>query len=299
MREVNPGVKGLMMGFDMSPDDRFAAAYTNYNQTILLNSITSDFIVIDNPLDEGQTIQGLLVHDNSLVIYGQYSWAVFSTNGKLLETRKIATDTSFPILSMIITFKKSISALSTQTGISRFPNRIRKSLTWKSPTKEKRDELRAMSYLIIRWSGTLENDELRLESTDEDNLATTLECHGGIVLNSKKTKVWTCPEMESNNVTMIDISDKNGIKETEYCENSFKLLELRLSTDESYLIGTFTEGFQLWKTTDNEGSEVTTLKLPRSVRNVSVKMNKSNQCILSKGNIWAIAGVRKVMLTPI
>ena len=52
---------------------RFVAAYTNNNQTILLNTLISEFVVIDNPFDgddkegeggvaavssKGETVQG-------------------------------------------------------------------------------------------------------------------------------------------------------------------------------------------------------------------------------------------------
>ena len=86
VRCVHPKVRGLMMGIVISEDNRFAAAYTNYDQTILLNAITSEFTIIDNPLDDLQTVQGLLLHDNKLIIYGQYRWCIFSTVGKLVDT---------------------------------------------------------------------------------------------------------------------------------------------------------------------------------------------------------------------
>jgi DUF1365 family protein len=43
-------VEGLMIGLELSPDNKFAAAYTNNNQTILLNTLISEFFIIDNPL---------------------------------------------------------------------------------------------------------------------------------------------------------------------------------------------------------------------------------------------------------
>ncbi len=39
-----------MIGLELSPDNKFAAAYTNNNQTILLNTLISEFFIIDNPL---------------------------------------------------------------------------------------------------------------------------------------------------------------------------------------------------------------------------------------------------------
>ena len=88
---------------------------------------------------------------------------------------------------------------------------------------------------------------------------------------------------------------ENWKRKHEYGENQLGILQLALSYDETYLIGTFMDGFLLWNAQEGQGTQVITLKLPRSIRNVTVKMNKSNECILSKSNIWAIAGVRKVL----
>ena len=68
-RQVNPKVEGLMMGLEISPDNRYIAAYTNNDQTILLNNLTSDFKIINNPFQESgtlaynDTIQGLILLD--------------------------------------------------------------------------------------------------------------------------------------------------------------------------------------------------------------------------------------------
>lgn len=36
----------------LSPDNKWAAAYSNNNQTVLLNMLSSEFVVIDNPFEE-------------------------------------------------------------------------------------------------------------------------------------------------------------------------------------------------------------------------------------------------------
>ena len=146
---------------------------------------------------------------------------------------------------------------------------------------------------ILRWSGDMDKDDLMLE-THRDHFNSMLTCHGGLVMNEKNTHIWTCPDQDSNNVAKFDFDNGHWTRTTNYCDNPFSLLQLLLSSDESYLIGTFTDGFQLWKTTNNKGDEVITLKLPRAIRNVTSKINQSNECLLSKGNVWAIAGVRKV-----
>ncbi len=66
-----------MLGLDLSPDNKFAAAYTNNNQTILLNTLIGEFHIVDNPLGPGETVVGLNLLDMDLTIYGQYTWVRF------------------------------------------------------------------------------------------------------------------------------------------------------------------------------------------------------------------------------
>lgn len=50
-RDVNPGIEGIMQQLVLSPDNRWAAAYSNNNQTVLLNMLSSEFVVIDSPFE--------------------------------------------------------------------------------------------------------------------------------------------------------------------------------------------------------------------------------------------------------
>ncbi len=77
------------MDLQISPDNRFVAAYTNNNQTILLNTLVSEFVIIDSPLEQHETVQGLCILDTNLVIYGQSTWVLFDMAGKQLEKKKI------------------------------------------------------------------------------------------------------------------------------------------------------------------------------------------------------------------
>ena len=49
-RAVYPKVEGLMIGLELSPDNKFAAAYTNNNQTILLNTLIRQDILLMDPI---------------------------------------------------------------------------------------------------------------------------------------------------------------------------------------------------------------------------------------------------------
>ena len=90
-RQVYPGVEGLMMDLELSPDDKYAAAFTNNFQIILVNNLVSEHLVIDNPFQDGpagqskrdSSVQGLRLLDNKLVVIGSRGWAVLNMAGEV------------------------------------------------------------------------------------------------------------------------------------------------------------------------------------------------------------------------
>ena len=60
-RQVYPAVEGLFLDLQLSADNKFAAAFTNNNETVLLNTLVSEFIVIPNPFpdpERGSKVDG-------------------------------------------------------------------------------------------------------------------------------------------------------------------------------------------------------------------------------------------------
>ena len=81
-------------------DSRFVAAYTSNNQVVLLNALISEFVMIDNPLGTDDSIQGVVCLDTHLIIYGKFSWSLFTIAGKEVETKRVLSES--PILQMIM-----------------------------------------------------------------------------------------------------------------------------------------------------------------------------------------------------
>ena len=143
-RQVYPKVEGLMIGLELSPDNKFAAAWTNNNQTILLNTLISEFFIIDSPLKAGvnilhknkpfifsknksvemaieiptfntlenfdpcclkgrETVQGLVVLDTNLIIYGQRTWCILDLKGKITKTNYFVGDGEIHFIKMLET----------------------------------------------------------------------------------------------------------------------------------------------------------------------------------------------------
>ena len=87
-REVHPKLEGLMMNLEISQDSRFVASYTSNNQIIILNTLISEYVVIENPFEMGEEIQGLSLIDDHLIVYGQQNWCVFTTSGEQQKIEK-------------------------------------------------------------------------------------------------------------------------------------------------------------------------------------------------------------------
>lgn len=60
-RDVNPCIEGIMQQLILSPDNKWAAAYTNNNQTVLLNMLSSEFVIVDNPFEKGENVTGVFL----------------------------------------------------------------------------------------------------------------------------------------------------------------------------------------------------------------------------------------------
>ena len=256
-RQVHPGVEGLMMDLQISPDNRFVAAFTNNSQTILLNTLVSEFVIIDNPLETDENVQGICLLDNTLVVYGHTTWVNFDTAGKQQEKRKTLREE--PVLSI---------AMKTKSDFS-----------------------------IIHWSGDMRKPGMCVVTYNDDKVGQVLEFHSVIGLNKAQSKCWVCPEPDCNDISMFVYRNDCWWREKDYPKNPYPLLMLEVSPEEKYVVGTYMTGFLLWNIeviqNSNTGEGCTTLKLPSGIRNVATKMNKSSSCVLSAGQTYAVAGIRK------
>ena len=131
-RQVYPGVEGLMMDLELSPDDKYAAAFTNNFQIILVNNLVSEHLVIDNPFQEEAAagskregrVQGLRLLDNKLVVIGARAWAVLNMVGEV-ERRVVVPSTedcqyilSVSMISLTAASLLMWSGLETSTAIT-------------------------------------------------------------------------------------------------------------------------------------------------------------------------------------
>lgn len=97
-RDVNPNIEGIMQQLVLSPDNKWAAAYTNNNQTILLNMLSSEFVTIDNPLAADEQVRGVYLLNRQLFVYGTNTWVQFDMRGNQEEVFQSKLEAEWLIL---------------------------------------------------------------------------------------------------------------------------------------------------------------------------------------------------------
>ena len=212
-RQVYPKVEGLMIGLELSPDNKFAAAFTNNNQTILLNTLIGEFFIINNPLKEGEHVQGLVVLDTNLVIYGQKSWTVFDQKGNLQKTQAFEGEGEILKLSMIETLE---------------------------------------NYSLISWSGAADNPDMTLQTYRANIPANPLNGHCSIAINQKQTRAFICETPNTYRVSSHVYKDGFWVRDREFDDNTDPVLMLGISKNEAWCYATLQKGFKLWNINDGQ-----------------------------------------------
>ena len=146
-------------------------------------------------------------------------------------------------------------------------------------------------------SGDMSHPAMAVLTYKENKAGQVLEFHSVVALNRVQSLCWVCPQPDCHDISMYAYRNDCWWREKDYPKNPYPLLMLEVSHEESFVIGTFMTGFQLWNieviNNSNSGEGCTTLKLPSGIRNIATKMNKSSSCVLSAKQTYAIAGIRK------
>ncbi|KAL7293010.1 hypothetical protein TKK_0013456 [Trichogramma kaykai] len=271
-RDVSPGIEGIMQQLVLSPDNRYAAAFTNNNQSVVLNTLTSEFVIINNPLPNKENVCGVFLLNQSSFIYGKTGWCRFDLRGNLLGNHSSPEDPSqWCILEM--------------------------------------EFFTLDDYKIIFWTGNLEDSTMLLHVYRDKIGIEPFKFHSAMAMTKDKKFVYACTRKDTYQVTKYEVADGSLVweekldlprarnDETEY------VLQLKLDKEERTLLATTGNGFVVWfldgeeeekqQQQEKASARAIVLQLPNAVRNISTRMMCSNSIMISGTKDYAVAGVRK------
>ncbi|XP_063370018.1 NACHT and WD repeat domain-containing protein 2 [Cydia amplana] len=302
-RDLCPQLEGIMQNLELSPDNKWAAASTNNSVSMLLNMLTSEYVTIENPLDEGETVRGVSVLNHHMFIYGPNSWVRFSMRGEHEETLPAPDPAPYD------------------------------DVTWEILSMEFRD---LDNFQLIMWSGDLDEDRLLVHFKKEGEWVKPLRCRGALAFNKGWNRIYTSDPERGYQISIFELNEEQlcweKIQEVHHKETDTAeaMLQLKRGKKDRMLLATTTYSFVVWdfdsridrskhvddskkkkkddddkKEEDEEEEKLDdepekdmslegiVLKLPHTIRNISTKMTLSNSFMISNNNTYAVAGVRK------
>ncbi|XP_065084724.1 NACHT and WD repeat domain-containing protein 2 [Ochlerotatus camptorhynchus] len=267
-RDVNPGVEGIMQQLVLSPDNKWAAAYTNNSQSVLLNMLSSEFTIIDNPFNEDEPITGLYLLNKNLFLHTKLRYAYYDMRGTLIEKQEIEDVTdAWELLFMEFT-----------------------SFT---------------DFFAVLWSGTINDTRLMLYTSKEELKIPPRTMHSVITMKKDRNTMYCCylenlyqvSEFQYEENEENKTAEWNHVRDLPRYENDVKEMALQLKMDQNdrFLLASTANGFVVWDFDTEEpiSEEAIYLALPHGVRNISTKMTQSNSVMISSKVDYAVAGVRK------
>jgi hypothetical protein len=296
---VYPAVEGLMIGLELSQDNKFAAAYTNNNQTVILNTLVSEFVIIDNPFkpevvpeenEEGK--------EKGEKLIGKKLWKKGKKRMKAKvvekEKKEDAVEEDDPLLNIqgMVLLEGSLVVYSPREWRTyNMAGKLQDRGTNPADNYILNMKILSLTDLsIVSWSGDQNDPTMGLQSVQEGEWSPLVPAHSGIVLNGAQTRAYLCAEPGSSRVSRWERPHGEWEQAASYGENTAGVLMLSLSVLETWVISTATNGFHLWHV-ENRQSRV--LSLPNGVRNVCKRRGVSSDLVLSAQDKYAVAGIRK------
>ncbi|XP_076047272.1 NACHT and WD repeat domain-containing protein 2 [Oratosquilla oratoria] len=307
-REVTPGIEGIMQNLVLSPDNKFSVAYTNNSQTVLLNMLTSEYLILENPL-EGESVQGTLLSDTNLVIHGE-SLTGKGDTGPLMSFQSVQISTyvsltyltssnltfdvppHLPVACVEYIYKQvSFVAIIRSWVLLNLRGEVEEKVTEPLEQPILLMDFQGIGDLsVVYWTGDFDNKSLVLHTMEQGTYLDQLNFHSVMAWSKDRQRLYACLPENGEDLCALRRGRRSWVLDRIISPNSNKLLQLYLTHDELHLIATFMLGFHVWEVETGTGWH---LRLPHGIRNISTKLLESNSCVLSKGYDYAVAGVRK------
>ncbi|GIY01134.1 NACHT and WD repeat domain-containing protein 2 [Caerostris darwini] len=254
--DINPEIPGIMQALALNSDDKYAVAFTNHNEIIILNALSGDVEKVNNMM-ESLPLTGIAIADSVALAWSPRQWVTFSVpSGTKLSSHFIERNDYF------ISYLHYKSDANYSIAISSL--------------KKSAENLRAHHILQTRLNDS-DINELNIDS------ALYFMEDGSIYASLENEEVYV--------VVHFKVTTDGWKRETVVGESSVRIMAVEISSDDQFLVGTVPTGFLLWNLTN---FKETFFFLPNNVKNISTKPFQSQSSLaLTKHNQYGVGGVRK------
>ncbi|PRD35569.1 UNVERIFIED_CONTAM: NACHT and WD repeat domain-containing protein 2 [Trichonephila clavipes] len=254
--DINPEIPGIMQALALNSDDKYAVAYTNHNEIIILNTLSGDIEKVNNLL-ESLPIIGIDIADDVALAWSPKQWVTFSVPSGTKVFSHFIEDNDF-----FISYIQYTNATSYSIVISS----LRKSA----------ENLRAHHILRTRVN-ECDINELAIDS------ALYFVDSGNIYASEEYEDVY--------HVSHFKVTTDGWERGSVVGQSTMRIMALEISSDSQFLVGTVPTGFLLWNLIN---SKETYFFLPNNVKNISTKpFHSQSSLALTKHNQYGVGGVRK------
>ncbi|KAE9547865.1 hypothetical protein FO519_008926, partial [Halicephalobus sp. NKZ332] len=284
-RAVNPNIEGIFLGMAVSKDDKYAVAYTNNNQIIVMSLISGEHKSIEPDGMENQMEIGKITFTSSqqILVWSRSQFYLYDVDGKLLHREKAdVKDEQNQLIDVFFKSKKSIR--------------------------------------IVTWTGEKDDWSVRISGREEGHTFEPLEyCASLAFWESDYMSGICCLQMnallDSYFDTQADFEGGYAIVQFEFDDENKKFKITNTIADNidekvnalfvwhrkqrvngiemSWIIGVTVDGFLLCQ---NFGVRYkkTVLNLPVEIRNIPIRpMHTTSTVALCCNDTLFVAGIRK------
>lgn len=136
-----------------------------------MNLLTSEQVVINNLLGDGEPIKGACLLDTHCILYGHSQWIMLTMQGAAVEShRERCPHGDFQLLTM--TFESH------------------------------------GNYHVIFWTGELDDKRLVFQTVIDGQRTGALDIHSAMVMNRKRDLLYACADPNSSSVSIFKINRK-------------------------------------------------------------------------------------------
>ena len=111
-RDMHLGLTGIMSSLTISPNDKYAVTFTNYNKVAVISIKTGDFWVISP--DTKNTVEGATVSNTHIGIWMGTEWALYTIEGNFVS--KFQSELKMPFVNVDLAFDDKVYTMVKSGG---------------------------------------------------------------------------------------------------------------------------------------------------------------------------------------